>query len=145
MNMTGNLAQPWLYWSGEVWKGGFDDPQQQIFQPLACLSVLLVFGYALIKKRFRFDRPLLMLMAITMVITAITPFIQPRYLYPAYIFLSLELAISPRKLVPTPSAISHMPCSPSDHAFLPLPMTSNATDERLLPGEDSKAMRGEES
>jgi hypothetical protein len=93
MNMAGNLGQPWLYWSGDFMKGGFTDPQQQLFQPLGCLAFLLVFAYAISKRKLQLSRPFIMLMVLTMIVTAITPFIQPRYLYAAYVFLCLELAM----------------------------------------------------
>jgi hypothetical protein len=94
MSIAGRLASPWSYWSGAFLKEGFEDPQQQIFQPLGCLVSLILFAYAIVKGKLALKSPLSMLIAVTLIISAIPPFIQPRYLYPAYVFLCLEIARS---------------------------------------------------
>jgi hypothetical protein len=105
MTMAGRLATPWFYWSGDFLKDHLQDPQQDIFQPLGCLAFLLVFAYAILKKKLQLKRPLPMLIVLTMVISAVSPFIQPRYLYAGYILLCLEIAGSQVPLEPTPDPL----------------------------------------
>jgi hypothetical protein len=93
MNLAGRLASPGDYLNGAFLADGFDDPQQQIFQPLGCLAYLLVFGWAVWKGRLRMDSPLILLASLTLVITAATPFIQPRYVYGPYTLVCLELCL----------------------------------------------------
>jgi hypothetical protein len=94
MSLAGRLAQPWFYWSGEFISVGFSDAQQQIFQPLGCLAMLIVFTVAAFKRKLSLRNPVALLIAITLIVTAVAPFIQSRYLYGVYVLLSLELARS---------------------------------------------------
>jgi hypothetical protein len=94
MSMAGRLAQPWNYFNGQFASEGFSDVQQQIFQPLGCLAMLIVFSWAVLKGRFVLKSPVVFLVAITLIVSAVAPFIQPRYLYGAYVLLALELAHS---------------------------------------------------
>lgn len=105
MSIAGRLATPWIYWNGSFLKEGIQDPQQDIFQPLGSLAFLLIFAYALLKRKLQLNKPLPMLIALTLVITAVTPFIQPRYLYPAYVLLCLEIARPIELPKPTPAPI----------------------------------------
>jgi hypothetical protein len=104
MAIAGRLATPWVYWSGDFLKDEFQDPQQDIFQPLGCLAFLLVIAYALLKRRLQLKNPLPMLIILTLVIAAVTPFIQPRYTYPAYVLLCLEIARSKNRSCPPPES-----------------------------------------
>jgi hypothetical protein len=104
MSLAGRFAQPWYYWSGQFISDGFSDAQQQIFQPLGSLAMLSAFTVAAFKRKLSLRNPVALLIAITLIVSAAAPFIQPRYLYGVYVFLSLELARS----VPTPVEPSTM-------------------------------------
>jgi hypothetical protein len=92
MSLAGRLSTPWKYWNGEFAEAGFADVQQQIFQPLGCLAILIAFTFAFFKKRLNLRNPIAFFIAITLIISVVPPFIQPRYLYGVYVLLSLELA-----------------------------------------------------
>ncbi len=97
MTMAGRLGQPWVYWSGDFLKDGLLDPQQEIFQPLGCLAFLGVFAYACLRRKLPLRRPIPMLIALTLIVSALPPFIQPRYLFAAYVLLCLVIARQPQE------------------------------------------------
>jgi hypothetical protein len=92
MAMAGPLLQPGFYLSGEFLEVGISDFQQRIFQPLGCLALLIVFAIARYKGKARMTTPIGVLSAITLIIVAVAPFIQSRYVIPVYVLLSIELA-----------------------------------------------------
>jgi hypothetical protein len=92
MLLAGKLIQPWIFFTGEFTRVGFNDVQQQISQPLGCAAILIVFAKAVLTGKMRVDRPIALLSTITLIIAAVAPFIQPRYAYPIYVLLSIELA-----------------------------------------------------
>ncbi len=94
MAFAGRLGAPWIYWSGQFLAEGFEDIQQQIFQPLGCASFLIVFTLAVIRGKMDLRRPIAFLVAITVICEAVTPFVQPRYLYGTYVLLCLEISLS---------------------------------------------------
>ena len=93
MTVAGKLAKPSYLLQGEFLQGDFADPQQDIFQPLGCAAFLIVLAWCAFKRRLTLRKPLIVLSAITMIITAVTPFIQPRYTYGTYVWLCVELAV----------------------------------------------------
>jgi hypothetical protein len=103
MEMSGRLASPAFYAADPGISGGIQDPQQGIFQPLGCLAFLVVFGFAVWTRRMKLSRPIVFLSVITLITTAATPFIQPRYLYGVYALLCIEVA---RVAEPGPMEIS---------------------------------------
>lgn len=92
MTMAGSWLSPAFYTANPGIIGGFNDPQQEIFQPLGCIAMMIVFTYAVWTKRMKLANPIAMFVAITLVVTAATPFIQPRYLYGVYVMLCIELS-----------------------------------------------------
>jgi hypothetical protein len=92
MVVAGSWISPAFYTANPGIVQGFTDPQQEIFQPLGCLAMMGVLAYALWTNRMKLRSPVAMFVAITLIITAATPFIQPRYLYGAYVMLCIELA-----------------------------------------------------
>jgi hypothetical protein len=92
MVMAGGWASPSFYTANPGIIDSFIDPQQEIFQPLGCIALMVVFAYACWTKRMKLSSPIAMFVAITLIVTAATPFIQPRYLYGAYVMLCIELA-----------------------------------------------------
>jgi hypothetical protein len=92
MVMASGWVSPSFYTANPGILDGFIDPQQEIFQPLGCLALMAVFAYAVWTQRMKLTSPIAMFVAITLIVTAATPFIQPRYLYGAYVMLCIELA-----------------------------------------------------
>lgn len=92
MLIAGSWISPAFYTANPGFINGFTDPQQEIFQPLGCIALMLLFTYSLWTRRMRLENPIAMFIAITLIVTAATPFIQPRYLYGTYVMLCIELS-----------------------------------------------------
>jgi hypothetical protein len=92
MVMAGVWVSPAYYTANPVFIRGFTDLQQQIFQPIGDIAMMAVFAYAVWTKRMRLTNPIAVFVATTLIVTAATPFVQPRYLYGAYTMLCIELA-----------------------------------------------------
>ncbi len=90
--IAGKLASPEYYTRSGIAGAGFTDVQQTIFQPLGCLAMVIVTFLAFAKRRLGLGRPLGLLIWLTLIISAVAPFVQPRYAYPVYVLMSLELA-----------------------------------------------------
>ncbi len=95
INFAGQLATP-RYFFGEYWTYSFTDWQNQFVIQLHTLSMVIICSIAFVRGRIRFDQPLVFFCALYAVITALTPFVQPRYQYPIYVLLCLELAREPQ-------------------------------------------------
>lgn len=93
MSSVGSLVTPWYFWSGEF-LNDLGDLQWALFQPLGCAAFTIVLVLALIKGKMNLHRPIAFLIAIQMIGVAVTPFVQPRYLYAVYILLCLELSLT---------------------------------------------------
>jgi hypothetical protein len=91
MNLFGELLRP-LTFVHEYSLLGWGDIHSIFIIPLFSISLctLLVIAY----RRGKLDphRPIAFLIIIYAITTAITPFVQPRYNYFAYVLLALELA-----------------------------------------------------
>lgn len=92
--ITGELHSP-QYYTPHYWADNFAlDPQNMLFLPLACVAFIAVFVYAMWTKRMKLSRPIAFLSAITLVVTAASPFTQPRYIYGIYAMLCIEISRS---------------------------------------------------
>jgi hypothetical protein len=91
MNLLGELLRP-LTFVREYSLLGLGDIHSLLIIPLFSISLcaLLVMAYRQGKLNPR--RPIAFLIIIYAITTAITPFVQPRYNYFAYVLLALELA-----------------------------------------------------
>jgi hypothetical protein len=92
MLVAGRLLQPSFLFNGTLLSEIAKDPQQSLFQPLACLANIVVFGWAILTKRANLYRPIAFLGAVTIIVCAASPFIQSRYIYDVYVLFCLELA-----------------------------------------------------
>ena len=54
--------------------------------------MVVIFATALVEGKMRLERPIALLCTITLIVAAVAPFIQGRYVYPVYVLLSIELA-----------------------------------------------------
>jgi hypothetical protein len=91
MNLLGELLRP-LTFVREYSALGFGDIHSLFIIPLfsIALCTLLVMAYR--RGKLNPSRPIAFLIIIYAITTAITPFVQPRYNYFAYVLLALELA-----------------------------------------------------
>ena len=90
MSIMGRLLSPWYFFQGFP-SDGFMDLQNDIVIHLHTLALTLLALYAAACKRLDLRRPLTFFCAIYMLITALSPFVQPRYQYPIYVLLALEV------------------------------------------------------
>lgn len=91
MNLLGELLRPWTF-VGEYAQLGWGDIHSIFIIPLFSIAMctLLVIAYRQGKLNPR--RPIAFLIIIYAITTAVTPFVQPRYNYFAYVLLALEIA-----------------------------------------------------
>lgn len=91
------LHKPQFY-DPAYWSEGFTaDAQNILFLPLGCLALSVAVLYAWWTKRLRLRNPVALLCVMTLVLTAATPFTQPRYVFTVYVMLCIELA-QPKRL-----------------------------------------------
>lgn len=114
MSMGGMVVSPSFYLANTGLADGFVDPQEEIFQPIGCYVMMIIFFMAWRKGRLRLDSPAAMVIMTTLIMEAATPFIQPRYLYGVYVMLCIELA---RR--------DHL-CLPQQHIAASLPSVKRA-------------------
>ncbi len=91
MNVLGRLVTP-TYFLTDFWSGDFSDLQNQFFQHAHVISFGGLLLVAFLRNRLRLARPLPYLLLLYFVFTSVNPFIQPRYQYPAYGLLCLEMS-----------------------------------------------------
>lgn len=102
MTVLGELIRP-TYYLGAFWDNGFIDLHSQIVLPLFSMALVAVLLLALAKGKLSAKRPIALMIAIYLIGTALTPFIQPRYEYFVYVLLCLELARTDPHRDPKPS------------------------------------------
>ncbi|HSY35026.1 MAG TPA: hypothetical protein VK814_04685 [Acidobacteriaceae bacterium] len=91
MDILGKLATP-SYFLSQYWTEDFNDLQNQFIVHSQALATSVVCVAVLVRKRWKFKYPIPYLAALYLIITAINPFVQPRYEYPVFVLLCLELA-----------------------------------------------------
>ena len=97
MILTGQLHSPQFYDYANWHKWFITDAQNWLFLPLGCLMYTIVFVAAVWTKRMNLNRPVALLSAVTLIISAAPPFTQPRYIYAVYTMLCIDLAC-PKKV-----------------------------------------------
>ncbi len=89
MGLTGHFITPWYFvrdYPGEPFTNWFD----QIFTNLHCLLVTSLFAILLISGKLRLRHSATYLLWLYLMMIAISPMVQPRYEYAAYVLLCLE-------------------------------------------------------
>ena len=105
MDVSGELLRP-LTFVKEYSILGWGDIHSLYITPLSSIAVITLLVIAYRKGKMNPHRPLAFLVIISLITTAVTPFVQPRYNYFVYILLCLELARKedpdeqPRELTP---------------------------------------------
>ncbi len=91
MNLSGRLVQIDYVLHGWV-ESDFHELQNTIIGNLHSVATLTLLAVTIFKGRFRMGRPLIHFALVYMVLSAISPLIQNRYEYPAYVLLALEMS-----------------------------------------------------
>jgi len=99
MDIMGELLRP-LTFFGEFANLGTGDIHSMFIIPLFSISLIVLLIIAYRKGLLNPKHPLALLMIIYTIMTAITPFVQPRYLYFVYVLLALELSMKYDPAVP---------------------------------------------
>jgi hypothetical protein len=91
MNVMGHLSTP-SYFLQAYWSADFSNWYDQIFmQVQEFLTTALLLGM-LIARKLPLKQPLVYLLVVYLILTAVNPMVQPRYEYPAYVLLCLQVA-----------------------------------------------------
>jgi hypothetical protein len=91
MDLMGELLRPATFLS-EFGVLGWGDIHSMFIIPLFSIVLITVLFVAYRKGKLNPQRPIALLILIYIIMTAVTPFVQPRYNYFVYVFLCLELA-----------------------------------------------------
>ncbi|HEV2276051.1 MAG TPA: hypothetical protein VGR96_17905 [Acidobacteriaceae bacterium] len=91
MNLAGRLITP-SYFIGDYLSEDFSDLQNQIAIHLHEIATVCIFAVALARRKLKASMPIPFFIALYLIMTAVSPFIQPRYEYPIYVLLALELS-----------------------------------------------------
>jgi hypothetical protein len=95
MNLFNRLLLPTFFFSNDYWSGDFQELQGSVIIHLHTLAMLLVWVVAVVKHRLRFSQKIPFLIFLYVMVTSVSPFIQPRYQFPMYILLCLQLSLAP--------------------------------------------------
>ncbi len=91
MDLFGELLRP-LTFLGEFGRFGIGDLHSMFIIPLFSIALVTVLVIAFYKGKLNPRRPVALVVLIYLIVTAVTPFVQPRYNYFVYVLLCLELA-----------------------------------------------------
>ena len=91
MDLTGELIRPGTYLR-EFGTLGWGDLHTMFIIPLFSIVMLIVLAIAYRQGKLNPRRPVALLIIIYLLMTAVTPFVQPRYNYFVYVLLALELS-----------------------------------------------------
>ncbi|MGI8770853.1 MAG: hypothetical protein ACR2JE_05410, partial [Acidobacteriaceae bacterium] len=95
MNLFNRMLVPTYFLGSEFLSLNFTDLQSNVIIHLQTLAMLVLFVAALFKRRLDLSRPIPYFIALYLILTAISPFIQTRYEYPVYVLLCIQLARDP--------------------------------------------------
>ncbi len=99
MNLSGQLVTPWYYLDG-YWTLDPGDLQNRFAVQIHTVATLMVLAAVFWSGRFRVKEPAIFFCCLYLIFTALTPFVQPRYQYPVYVLLCLELARNKAYVLP---------------------------------------------
>lgn len=91
INLFGHLLSPRLFFS-DFFTNDPTDFQIYFALPLHCLAMFFVLVAVAIKRKIKLQNPTIYWCAIYLVVTAVSPILQPRYQFPIYVLLCLELS-----------------------------------------------------
>ncbi len=91
MNLFGQFLSP-KYFFGAYWDRDFRDLQNQFAIHSHSLATFIVCCILWRQRKIDIRQPMIFFCGLYLAVTAVTPFIQPRYQYPVYGLLCLEAA-----------------------------------------------------
>jgi hypothetical protein len=91
MDVMGELLRPKTYLA-EFDTQGYGDIHSRFIIPLFSIALMTLLVAAYRRGKLNPARPVGMLILIGLIVTAVTPFVQPRYNYFSYVLLCLEIA-----------------------------------------------------
>jgi hypothetical protein len=91
MDIFGELLRP-LTFLGEYYLLGYADIHSIFIIPLFSIALITLLVKAYRRGLLNPERPIALLIITYAIVTAVTPFVQPRYYYFNYVLLCLELA-----------------------------------------------------
>ncbi len=103
MNLCGQLVTP-RFFLNEYWTRDFNDLQNQFLIQLHTVAMVLACLALVVLGRARLKEPLVFFSAVYLIVTALTPFVQPRYQYPVYVAFCVELARKRSRAIAYPGA-----------------------------------------
>jgi hypothetical protein len=109
MDLSGELIRPATF-LGEFGTLGWGDLHSMFIIPLFSIALITLLLISYRRGLLNPRRPIALLIIIYLLMTAVTPFVQPRYNYFVYVLLCLELARKqkpdgqPEVLTPYPDA-----------------------------------------
>jgi len=90
VNMWGMVLRPSYFWTDYL-HGDFADLQNYVAIPFHTVSMFIVSMIAVGRRKLDIRKQSVFWMAIYLVATAATPLFQPRYQFPVYVVLCLEI------------------------------------------------------
>jgi hypothetical protein len=99
MNVSGRLLQV-NYFLNEWIHSDFHELQNTVIGNLHSIAMLALIAWMLLNGRFRLGRPLVHFALFYMIFSSVSPFIQNRYEYPAYVLLAMEMSRKKESLEP---------------------------------------------
>jgi hypothetical protein len=90
LNMWGEVLRPTYFWTDYL-KGDFTDIQNFFAIPFHCVAMFVVCMIFFFRRKLDMRKQSVYWIAIYLVATAATPFFQPRYQFPVYVILCLEI------------------------------------------------------
>ncbi len=91
MNVSGRLLQV-NYFLTEWIHSDFHELQNTVIGNLHSVAMLALLTWMFLTGRFRLERPLVHFALFYMIFSSVSPFIQNRYEYPAYVLLAMEMS-----------------------------------------------------
>ena len=101
LNLFGHLLSPGMF-LGDFLTGDPLDIQNYMVIPLHTLATFVVLTAIVVKHKWDLRKPTIYWCAIYLLVTAVSPVIQPRYQYSVYVILAVELSGLSMRIKPGP-------------------------------------------
>ena len=110
MNVAGRVITPSYFFAGYSTLDP-NDLQNRFVVHLHSVALVALFGWALFKGKLSLKEPIPLFIALYLIVTAVNPFIQPRYEYSVYVLLCLQVAITTKPPARVAKSITEMQAS----------------------------------
>ncbi len=96
MNLFNRWLLPQYFISPAFFASDFSELQGSLIIHLHTLAMLILMTVAFVKRRLSPSRPIPYLIYLYLLVTAVSPFVQPRYEFPIYVLLCVQCSIEPK-------------------------------------------------